>query len=76
MRLLEIGIPEYFTTGYQRGAWKSGNAQSRAKEFKGGRPVKQLVVFDLDGTLAESKSSIDAEMSALLYNLLGIVKVA
>ena len=38
--------------------------------------MKQLVVFDLDGTIAESKSSIDAEMSALLYNLLGIVKVA
>jgi phosphomannomutase len=36
----------------------------------------KLIVFDLDGTLAESKSSIDAEMSALLYDLLGIVKVA
>jgi HAD superfamily hydrolase (TIGR01484 family) len=38
--------------------------------------VKKLIVFDLDGTLAESKSSIDAEMSALLHDLLGIVKVA
>jgi phosphomannomutase len=38
--------------------------------------VKKLVVFDLDGTLAESKSSLDAEMSALLHELLGIVKVA
>jgi phosphomannomutase len=38
--------------------------------------MKKLIVFDLDGTLAESKSSIDAEMSALLYDLLGIVKVA
>ena len=38
--------------------------------------VKKLVVFDLDGTLAESKSSLDAEMSALLSHLLGVVKVA
>jgi len=38
--------------------------------------VKKLIVFDLDGTLAESKSSIDAEMAKLLDSLLGIVKVA
>jgi phosphomannomutase len=38
--------------------------------------MKTLVVFDLDGTLAESKSSIDAEMAQLLNTLLGIVKVA
>lgn len=38
--------------------------------------MKALVVFDLDGTLAESKSSIDAEMATLLDSLLGIVKVA
>jgi HAD superfamily hydrolase (TIGR01484 family) len=38
--------------------------------------MKALVVFDLDGTLAESKSSIDAEMATLLNSLLGIVKVA
>jgi HAD superfamily hydrolase (TIGR01484 family) len=38
--------------------------------------VKKLVVFDLDGTLAESKSSLDGEMSRLLHDLLGIVKVA
>jgi hypothetical protein len=38
--------------------------------------VKKLIVFDLDGTLAESKSRVDGEMSALLYDLLGIVKVA
>jgi phosphomannomutase len=38
--------------------------------------MKALVVFDLDGTLAESKSSIDAEMAQLLNTLLLIVKVA
>ncbi|HWZ97240.1 MAG TPA: HAD-IIB family hydrolase [Candidatus Dormibacteraeota bacterium] len=38
--------------------------------------MKKLIVFDLDGTLAESKSSLDAEMSALLDDLLGVVKVA
>jgi hypothetical protein len=38
--------------------------------------MKKLIVFDLDGTLAESKSSLDAEMAALLNSLLGIVKVS
>ncbi len=38
--------------------------------------MKNLIVFDLDGTLAPSKSAIDAEMSALLGALLTVVKVA
>jgi phosphomannomutase len=38
--------------------------------------VKKLIVFDLDGTLAESKSPVDGEMSALLHDLFGIVNVA
>ena len=38
--------------------------------------MKKLIVFDLDGTLAESKSSLDSEMSALLDKLLGITRVA
>jgi phosphomannomutase len=38
--------------------------------------TKRLIVFDLDGTLALSKSSVDTEMSTLLHSLLGIVKVA
>jgi len=38
--------------------------------------MKKLIVYDLDGTLAESKSSLDTEMSDLLIKLLGIVKVA
>jgi phosphomannomutase len=46
------------------------------KHSEGGGIVKQLIVFDLDGTLAESKSAVDPEMSGLLHDLLGIVKVA
>jgi len=38
--------------------------------------VKKIIIFDLDGTLAESKSAIDAEMAGLLRALLGVVKVA
>jgi hydroxymethylpyrimidine pyrophosphatase-like HAD family hydrolase len=38
--------------------------------------VKKLIGFDLDGTLAESKLSVDPEMSELLHNLLAIVQVA
>ena len=38
--------------------------------------MKKLLVFDLDGTLAESKSAVDAEMARLLLDLLGVVKVA
>ncbi len=38
--------------------------------------MKKLVVFDLDGTLAPSKSSIDATMAALINNMLSVVKVA
>jgi hydroxymethylpyrimidine pyrophosphatase-like HAD family hydrolase len=48
----------------------------KSQEFRGGGVVKKLIVFDLDGTLAESRSSLDTEMSALLHDLLGIVKVA
>jgi phosphomannomutase len=38
--------------------------------------VKALVVFDLDGTLAKSKSALDDEMAKLLVELLAVVKVA
>ncbi len=38
--------------------------------------MKRLVVFDLDGTLAESKAAIDAEMATLLDGLLDVVRVA
>ncbi|HEY9260993.1 HAD-IIB family hydrolase [Chitinophaga sp.] len=38
--------------------------------------MKKIVVFDLDGTLAESKSAIDEEMGTLLYSLLLVARVA
>ena len=38
--------------------------------------MKRLIVFDLDGTLAESKSAIDDEMAARLSDLLGLLRVA
>ena len=37
---------------------------------------KRLIVFDLDGTLAPTKSTIDQEMSSLLVDLLKVKKVA
>ena len=38
--------------------------------------MKKLIVFDLDGTLAQSKASLDSEMATLLDKLLLTVKVA
>src|SRR5690242_11669686 len=38
--------------------------------------MKKLIVFDLDGTLAESKSAIDVEMAKILDSLLRVAKVA
>jgi hypothetical protein len=38
--------------------------------------MKKLVVFDLDGTLAESKAAIDKEMAARLATLITVAKVA
>jgi phosphomannomutase len=38
--------------------------------------MKKLIVFDLDGTLAKSKSALDDEMAMLLERLLQVEKVA
>lgn len=38
--------------------------------------MKQLVAFDLDGTLAESKQPLEPEMGEALADLLGVVDVA
>ena len=48
----------------------------KSPDFGGRGIVKKLIVFDLDGTLAESKAALDPEMSRLLHDLLDIVKVA
>jgi len=40
--------------------------------MSGASLVKKFGVVNQDRTLAESKSSLDAEMSALLHALLGI----
>jgi HAD superfamily hydrolase (TIGR01484 family) len=38
--------------------------------------MKKLIIFDLDGTLAQSKAAVDDEMAALLSKLLEVAKVA
>ena len=38
--------------------------------------MKSLIVFDLDGTLAKSKSPVEKEMADLLEKLMGVTKVA
>jgi phosphomannomutase len=38
--------------------------------------LKKLIIFDLDGTLAKSKSAIDTETVGLLQQLLTVAKVA
>jgi phosphomannomutase len=49
---------------------------TRDRTARGIELVKQLIVFDLDGTLAKSKSSVDSEMAGLIHSLLGVIKVA
>src|SRR5882762_366379 len=38
--------------------------------------MKKLIVFDLDGTLAESKAALDKEMAQLLSHLLEVAQIA
>ncbi len=38
--------------------------------------MKKLIVFDLDGTLAQSKAAVDKEMAKLLSHLLEVARVA
>ena len=38
--------------------------------------MKKLIVFDLDGTLAQSKASLDPEMAKIFSRLIDTVKVA
>lgn len=38
--------------------------------------MKQLIIFDLDGTLAESKAALDQVMARLISRLLAVAQVA
>lgn len=38
--------------------------------------MKSLMIFDLDGTLAKSKSPVEADMADLLGKLMGVIQVA
>lgn len=38
--------------------------------------MKQLIIFDLDGTLSESKAALEPEMAKLLSSLLRVARVA
>jgi HAD superfamily hydrolase (TIGR01484 family) len=58
------------------GKGAGGGVTDRDTQVSGSPTLKRLVVFDLDGTLAASKSAPDAEMVSLLHDLLGIVRVA
>ena len=40
------------------------------------KKLKKLIIFDLDGTLAESKAAIEPEMAELINKLLQVAKVA
>jgi hypothetical protein len=51
-------------------------SQSAEIRATGRGPVKRLIVFDLDGTLAPSKSKLDPDVARLLSLLLGVMKVA
>jgi hypothetical protein len=64
VNLLEIALPEIVSTGQQRDGLAGPETLIEvAKNSEVERIVKKLIVFDLAGTLAESKSSLDPEMS-------------
>lgn len=77
-KVLMALYPLRFEPIYQYRLWREKRlANLLTTSLSGGAwPDEKLIVFDLDGTLAESKSSLDAEMAALLNALLSIVKVA
>jgi phosphomannomutase len=70
--------PDESSLGARRPAIERWENEGGATRTEGGLRVlaKKLVVFDLDGTLAESKAAVDPEMAGLLGGLLQIVRVA
>jgi len=60
-------------------ALKIGNETVPLMSESHGKSLTQTVLYplrDMEGTIADSKSSLNGEMSGLLHDLLGIVKVA
>ncbi len=55
--------------------WENDGGATLTERVVSAAP-KRLVVFDLDGTIAPSKSAVDPEMAGLLSKLLEIVEVA
>ncbi|MEO7964056.1 MAG: histidine phosphatase family protein [Gemmatimonadaceae bacterium] len=59
-------------TSPRRSALEGWENEGGATSPEDRSPAKKLVVFDLDGTIAESKAADDAEMASLLGDMLGI----
>jgi phosphomannomutase len=61
----------------ERGWWTATCVpHHQSSSFFEGGIVKKLFVFDLDGTLAPSKSALGSDIASLLHDLLGVMKVA
>jgi phosphomannomutase len=70
--------PNESTLGSRRPAiarWENEGGATLERSAKRVLP-KKLVIFDLDGTIAESKAAVDPEMAGLLGALLQIARVA
>ncbi len=75
LQLLQAAVPAVPNARSSLARWENeGGAARPAHRVRD--LTKKLIVFDLDGTLAESKSALDSEMAALLDALLRVVKVA
>tara|TARA_R110002111_G_scaffold130528_1_gene195320 strand:+ start:912 stop:1181 length:270 start_codon:yes stop_codon:yes gene_type:complete len=70
--VLGFDDPTLTESEIQRWDNEGGHIRSPFQDAK----KKELIVFDLDGTLAQSKSPLDTEMAELLTSLLCIVQVA
>lgn len=71
-KVLGLDDPTLSENAIQR--WDNEGGHTRSP-FQDARKI-ELVVFDLDGTLAQSKSPLDPEMAELLTSLLCVAQVA
>ena len=69
-----LGSEEPMLTESATQRWDNDGGHIRSPFQDAGK--KELIVFDLDETLAQSKSPLDTEMAELLTSLLCVVKVA